>query len=138
MEIFGAALPIGSKNGNVTQTLKIAFLFIYLNAGSGKPWAGHTSAIEEDWVCTNVELLSAVENFGLALPIGSKSCNVKIIIIFCKHYLNDGTGAPCAGHNNDTMSFSLLTKRLSLASEENLGAAPPIGSMKKSIKRKSQ
>ena len=32
------------------------------------------------------------------------------------------------------MSFSLLTKRLSLASEENLGAAPPIGSMKKSIK----
>ena len=32
------------------------------------------------------------------------------------------------------MSFSLLTKRLSLASEENFGAAPPIGSMKKSIK----
>ena len=33
------------------------------------------------------------------------------------------------------MSFSLLTKRLSLASEENLGAAPPIGSMKQSIKK---
>ena len=32
------------------------------------------------------------------------------------------------------MSFSLLTKRLSLASEENLGAAPPMGSMKQSIK----
>ena len=89
-------------------------------------------------MCTNVELLSAVENFGLALPIGSILCNVKTIIIFCKHYLNDGTGAPCAGHNNDTMSFSFLTKRLSLASEENLGAAPPIGSMKKPIKRKSQ
>ena len=66
--------------------------------------------------------------------MGSKSFNVKRIIIFCKHYLNDGTGAPCAGHNNDTMSFSLLTKRLSLASEENLGAAPPMGSMKQSIK----
>ena len=66
--------------------------------------------------------------------MGSKSFNVKTIIIFCNHYLNDGTGAPCAGHNNDTMSFSLLTKRLSLASEENLGAAPPMGSMKQSIK----
>ena len=32
------------------------------------------------------------------------------------------------------MSFSLLTKRLSLASEENLGAAPPMGSMKQAIK----
>ena len=32
------------------------------------------------------------------------------------------------------MSFSLLTKRLSLASEENLGAAPPMGSMKQPIK----
>ena len=49
----------------------------YLNAGSGKPWAGHIKASDEDSECRNVELLSADENFGLALPIGSKYFNIK-------------------------------------------------------------
>ena len=48
---------------------------IYLNAGRGKPCAGHIKAIEEDSEYTNDDVLSAEENLGLALPIGSKGCN---------------------------------------------------------------
>ena len=44
-------------------------------------------------------------------------------------YLNDGTGAPCAGHERDIISFSLLTNRLSLVSLVNFGAAPPMGAI---------
>ena len=48
---------------------------IYLNAGRGKPCAGHIKAIEEDSEYANDDVLSAEENLGLALPIGSKGCN---------------------------------------------------------------
>ena len=44
----------------------------YLNAGSGKPCAGHTRAIDDNSENTTVRLLSVEENFGLALPIGSR------------------------------------------------------------------
>ena len=45
---------------------------IYLNVGSGKPSAGHTKANDDNSENTTVRLLSVEENFGLALPIGSK------------------------------------------------------------------
>ena len=108
----------------------IYFSIIYLNAGSGKPWAGHTKAIDELLEWTNVELLSAEENFGLELPIGSKGFDIIINISAIKNnYLNDGTGAPWAGHKSESISFSFLTKRLNFVSEENFGADPPIGSV---------
>ena len=92
---MGAALPIGSKNQTSIEIYLPNVSKIYLNAGSGNPCAGHTNAIEEDLECTNVELLSADENFGLALPIGSKYFDrIKRVNGTNKNYLNDGTGAP--------------------------------------------
>ena len=129
-EILGAALPIGSKNQTSFEIYLCNVSKIYLNAGSGNPCAGQTKAIEEDLECTNVELLSADENFGLALPIGSKYFDrIKSVNGSNKNYLNDGTGAPWAGQDSEIISFSFLTKRLNLVSEENFGAAPPMGSV---------
>ena len=86
--------------------------------------------MDEAFEWTKVELLSADENFGLELPIGSRGFNIVKIISYRKsNYLNDGTGAPWAGHKIDTTSFSFLTKRLNFVSEENFGAAPPMGSV---------
>ena len=48
---------------------------MYLNAGIGFPCAGHTKAIEEVSEYVNDEVLSADENLGLALPIGSRGIN---------------------------------------------------------------
>ena len=103
---------------------------IYLNVGSGKPWAGHTKAIDDNSENTTVRLLSVEENFGLALPMGSKVyINIWKANEMQDVYLNDGTGAPCAGHERDIISFSFLTNRLSLVSFENFGAAPPMGAI---------
>ena len=100
----------------------------YLNAGSGKPWAGQIKAIDDSSENTTVLLLSVEENFGLALPIGSRVLIIKKLNFISNDYLNDGTGAPWAGQERAIISFSFLTKRLNLVSEENLGAAPPMGS----------
>ena len=50
--------------------------------------------MDEDCECTNVELLSADENLGLALPIGSIFFDIRRVKIVRENYLNDGTGAP--------------------------------------------
>ena len=127
-ENLGLALPIGSKRSDTIYDNTDYWSF-YLNAGSGNPWAGHTKAIDDSSENTTVRLLSVEENFGLALPMGSKVFdNAREIILTQNNYLKDGTGAPWAGHKSANILFSFLTKRLNLVSEENFGAAPPIGS----------
>ncbi len=45
---------------------------LYLNAGTGAPWAGHRSAVGEPSVFLKEKESIWLENFGLALPMGSK------------------------------------------------------------------
>ena len=100
---------------------------IYLNAGSGKPCAGHIKAIEEDSEYAKDDVLSAEENFGLALPIGSEVGN-NIFRIIEVLYLNAGIGNPCAGHTKAIDDTSENTTVRLLSVEENFGLALPMGS----------
>ncbi len=47
-----------------------------------------------------------------------------------KSNLNDGNGDPCAGHFRERIASACLLNVSDLSSEENFGAALPIGSEK--------
>ena len=62
---------------------------MYLNAGIGDPCAGHRMAMGWPELSSKTDILSKVENFGLALPIGSrKKRHVQHV------YLKPGMGDP--------------------------------------------
>ena len=67
-------------------------------------------------------------NFGAELPMGSE--NVRGFAYYDAYYpnLNAGTGKPCAGQRRLMEVFCFRTNRLSLASDENFGKDPLIGS----------
>ena len=70
---FGGELPIGSNNNFINENLsKSSNTLAYLNAGTGKPWAGQTMANVSAKVTPNALILDFTLNFGGALPMGSK------------------------------------------------------------------
>ena len=50
-------------------------------------------------------------------------------------YLNPGSGLACAGHRRAAVAW-LWIRRFSVASEENLGAVPPTGSLTGSVSKR--
>ena len=66
-----------------------------LKDGKGCPWAGHIKLNVADFSAVNAFILSLEENFGNALPTGSKNTKCAKWQIRTKEtsvYLNAGTG----------------------------------------------
>ncbi len=68
-ENLGAAVPIGSENGKFLWKVLVLF---YLNEGKGEACAGHVKANPFPEVYKNEEVFENEENFGAAVPTGSK------------------------------------------------------------------
>ena len=68
-ENLGAAVPTGSKKFKFL--LRVIFFF-YLNEGKGEACAGHVIANPFPEVYKNEDVLENEENFGAAVPTGSK------------------------------------------------------------------
>ena len=70
-ENLGAAVPTGSKKVKVPYK---SHFFFYLNEGKGEACAGHVIANPFPEVYKNEDVLENEENFGAAVPTGSKKC----------------------------------------------------------------
>ena len=107
-------------------------MFTNLNAGIGKPWAGHIKVIAfNSWWIILLELrLSG--NFGLVLPIGSVKNFIEEKEVYenSNPNLNAGIGEPWAGQVSAIEDFDILINVNDFDSSENLGFAPPTGSEK--------
>lgn len=144
------------------QVLKVNFnnkttRTMYLNDGTGNPWAWHRTAKLLPFSWSKDEIFDVVENVGALDPTGSKHkpyiqrVSIKMnrvppaLIKWMKEFgytnLNDGTGNPWAGHNNGKLNFSrALNPRIlsKVAIAENLGEALPTGSNRTKNKKNSQ
>ena len=134
----------------------------YLYSGLGNACAGQvrdTACSRRD----DTKPIIAVENLGKVVPIGAARFIALLIIMFlawpglpsnfegleanppdrgagilrCEMsglscYLKPGLGLACAGHRRAAEAL-LWRRRFSVASEENLGAVPPTGSLMVSV-----
>ena len=112
-----------------SSTNNISFLNLALNhhlkLGKGWAWAGHISANWDEASVLNDEVSDFELNCGLVPPIGSKQ-----EYFVYKTNLNAGIGNAWAGHVRHIELFSVLVNWIESVNKENLGLAPPIGSVK--------
>ena len=103
----------------------------------GTPCAGQVRAIPAPSSFSKADRDNMDENLGLENPIGSKEISnendVRIMSVVFKtgHYLNDGRGEACAGHDNDRDKPNGFWYDSDFLVLENLGAVPPTGSISK-------
>ena len=123
----------------------------YLKDGLGDPWAGQVSATGLSFTSSKASRFSLEENLGPLLPIGSNSkkhvdkltflsaydnCSQMVekvlrtvIYYLILQYLYEGAGNPWAGQSNAKLDWTSFLKANKSMSDENLGFAPPIGSI---------